>query len=410
MSRRTRIALAAALAVAAVGLAAWIAQLGRGLVLTDLQNGHFWGLYIAGLAFFVGNAAGGLVVTASIYLFGIRKLKPLGKLGAVTAFANVTAAMLIVVPDLGRPDRLWQMLLHPNFTSPLVWDVIVLSGYTLLTVAYLWILTLPDRARRGWRRAARLADPEATATRRARRLAPFALAFAVGIHVVTAWIFSTQSARGWWNTAAMAPDFIAVAVACGTAIVLLAAVLSYGTGEGIQPAYAALAKLLATALAIHLFLMANDFVVHAYATDSEFHRLLEATWGRHALGHAFEVIAPLAGAGLLLAAGVRRRAWLAGTACLLIVAGVFAHRLLLMPAAQNVIPLAVRPIGAQQGHWAMPIASGRPDVSGSVFLDYWPYAPSAIEWAVFAGVLAYAATVILLAVTKLPIIEREEAR
>ncbi|MDD2468040.1 MAG: polysulfide reductase NrfD, partial [Desulfobulbus sp.] len=64
-----------------------------------------------------------------------------------------------------------------------------------------------------------------------------ALLFAIGIHVVTAWIFSTQGARGWWHSPAMAPDFVSVAIAVGTTVVLLAGALAYGTGQQYEEAY-----------------------------------------------------------------------------------------------------------------------------------------------------------------------------
>ncbi|MDD2468039.1 MAG: polysulfide reductase NrfD [Desulfobulbus sp.] len=131
-------------AIFLMALCFWFYQLWHGLVLTNMVNSYSWGLYISGLAFFVGNAAGGLVLTSSIYLFGVKQLKPLAKLGALTAFANVTAAMLIVLPDIGQPLRLYNLILHPNFMSPLVWDVIVLNLYALASAIYLYILLLPE--------------------------------------------------------------------------------------------------------------------------------------------------------------------------------------------------------------------------------------------------------------------------
>jgi len=91
-----------------------------------MRNPYPWGLYISGLEFFVGNAAGGLVLSSLIYVFGVNKLKPFAKLGALCAFANVVAAMTIVIPDIGRPIKLFNLLLHPNFYSPLIWDIIAL--------------------------------------------------------------------------------------------------------------------------------------------------------------------------------------------------------------------------------------------------------------------------------------------
>ena len=111
------------------GFLSWTYQYKEGLVVTDMGNSYSWGLYVSGLAFFVGNAAGGLVLSSLIYLFGVKSLKPFAKIGALTAFANVTAAMFSILPDIGQPIRLYNMFLHPNFVSPLVWDVIVLNLY-----------------------------------------------------------------------------------------------------------------------------------------------------------------------------------------------------------------------------------------------------------------------------------------
>ncbi|KGO34605.1 hypothetical protein JT06_07385, partial [Desulfobulbus sp. Tol-SR] len=276
-----------------VAIAAWIYQLKEGLILTNLPNSYSWGLYISGLAFFVGNAAGGLVLTSSIHLFGVKKLKPLAKIGALTAFANVTAAMLIVLPDIGKPQRLLNLLLHPNFMSPLVWDVIVLNLYALAAAIYLYILMLPELTGRLAWLAIKVDDPPEFSERWAKRIAPVALMFAIGIHVVTAWIFSTQGARDWWFSPVMAPDFVSVAVAVGTTVVLVAAALAYGTGDSYQEAYRTLGLIIFMATCVHIFLMANDLVIHAWYGNAETHRIMAVAWGDFGLAHAFEVAAPL---------------------------------------------------------------------------------------------------------------------
>lgn len=390
-----------------VALAAWVYQLREGLILTNLQNSYSWGLYISGLAFFVGNAAGGLVLTSSIYLFGVKKLKPLAKLGALTAFANVTAAMLIVLPDIGKPFRLYQMLLHPNLMSPLIWDVVVLNLYAIVSAVYLYILLLPDLTG-SWRRwAIKVEDPHGFSEKWAKRIAPPALLFAIGIHVVTAWIFSTQGGRDWWHTPAMAPDFVAVAIAVGTTVVLLAGALAYGTGERYQDAYRTLGLVIFIATCAHLFLMMNDLVIHAWYGNSETRSIMAVAWDDFAWAHIFEVVAPLLGALLLLREKVRRSLTNLSLASALIIAGVFIHRFLLMPAAYNVGPMTMSPLGLPDQHWSLPIASGRFLPDRSTFVEHYAYSPSAIEIIILLGIVAYAVFIVLLAVDRLPILQRE---
>ncbi|MFV0436876.1 MAG: NrfD/PsrC family molybdoenzyme membrane anchor subunit [Desulfopila sp.] len=408
MSRTMRIGLTVSGVLFLVAFATWIYQLKEGLILTNMQNAYSWGLYISGLAFFVGNAAGGLVLTSSIYLFGVKKLKPLAKLGALTAFANVTAAILIVLPDIGQPIRLYNLLLHPNWMSPLVWDVIVLNLYALAAAVYLYILMLPDlTGKLGWL-AIKVDDPQAFSERWAKRIAPVALLFAIGIHVVTAWIFSTQGARDWWFSPVMAPDFVSVAIAVGTTIVLLAAALAYGVGERYQEGYRTLGLIIFIATCVHIFLMANDFIIHAWYGNAEAHRLMEITWGQFGAAHTFEVVAPLLGAWLLLRPGVLRSLPLVLLSGGLLVAGVFVHRFLIMPAAFDNVPMTITPFGLPESHWSLPIASGRffPDM-GTFFTSY-NYVPTLVEVVILLGVAAYAVFLVLLAIDRLPILVREQ--
>ena len=411
MSRNMKAGLVVAGLTMVAALGVWAYQLWRGLIVTDMQNGFTWGLYVAGLAFFVGNAAGGLVLSSSIYLFGATHLKPFARLGALTAFANVAAAMAIVLPDIGRPERLWNLLVHGNWTSPLVWDVAVLALYALVSLVYLGIMMVPDlpgRAGRWVRR--RTADPVAFSDRWSRRLAPFALLFAISIHVVTAWIFSTQGAREWWFTAALAPDFIAVAVAAGTAVVLMAAAIAHGARPELEHAYRSMAAIILGAVAVHLFLMFNDFFIHAWSRTDAASELLRQTWGEHLAGHLFEVAAPLLGAALLMVPAVRRSAagLVAGAGTLLL--GVLVHRFLIMPAAMNAVPLTMEPPGQPGTQWSMPIATGRYVEGVDVFARSWDYFPTWVEWTIFAGSVAFVVLVILAGVAALPVLEGRRAR
>lgn len=390
-----------------VALAVWCYQLKEGLILTNMENSFNWGLYISGLAFFVGNAAGGLVLTSSIYLFGVKQLKPLAKLGALTAFANVTAAMLIVLPDIGQPLRLYNLILHPNFMSPLVWDVIVLNLYALASALYLYILMLPELTGKLSWLAIKVENAHDFSERWAKRIAPVALLFAIGIHVVTAWIFSTQGARDWWHSPAMAPDFVSVAIAVGTTVVLLAGALAYGTGKHYEPAYRTLGLIIFMAICIHLFLMMNDLVIHAWYGNAETHRIMEIAWGDFAWAHIFEVAAPLLGAGLLMLPAVRRSLPLLALSAGILIAGVFVHRFLIMPAAYNNIPMTMTPLGLPNTHWALPIASGRFFPGMSTFLDQYSYTPSLVEVVILLGIMAYAVFLIVLAIAKLPILVKE---
>lgn len=389
-----------------VGLVAWIFQFKEGLVLTNLRNSYTWGLYIAGLAFFVGNAAGGLVLSSLIYLFGVDHLKPFAKIGALTAFANVTAAMVSVIPDIGQPARLYNLFIHAKLSSPLVWDVAVLSVYAVLSLVYLYLLMLPDLKGPLKKIALKVDNPKEFSQKLAKRLAPFSLVAAVGIHVITAWIFATQGARDWWYSAVLAPDFVAAAMASGTAVVLVVSLLAYGLQEQYRQAYRTMSIIIAVSFFIHLFFMYNDYFIHAWYGAAEALDTLSITFKEYLWAHAFEVLAPLAGVILLLNDKVRNSAGAMIASCCLLIGGILVHRFLLMPGAFDKIALTIHPLGLQDVDWSVPIASGRYDQALNTFVTEWHYFPSGVELAIFSGVLGFACFLIILAVDRLPIVDR----
>lgn len=406
MSMYKKLGLTVTGAMMMVGVVVWWIQYKQGLILTNMQNFYSWGLYVSALAFFVGNAAGGLVLSSMIYLFGVSHLKPFARIGALTAFANVTAAMLIVLPDLGQPFRILNLILHPQFRSPLIWDIIVLTLYAILSLTYLYLLMLPDLSSGPFKKfTLSVNDPSGFSEKWAKRIAPFSLVAAIGIHVVTAWIFSTQGARDWWHSAVMAPDFVAAAMASGTAFVLVVALLTYGLKDQHQEAYRTLFIFIAVCFFIHVFLMYNDFVINVWYGSAEAMETLSITLKQYLGVHAIEVLLPLAGVILLLNSRIRKHAVVMATAGIFIIFGILAHRFLLMPAAFNAIPLTIEPLGLQDIRWSVPIASGRFNPEMNTFVSHYNYFPSAVEVAIFLGVLAYACFLIIIAVDRLPILK-----
>lgn len=390
--------------IGALGAAAWVWQLQRGLIVTGMSNGFSWGLYISTMAFFVGNAAGGMVLSASIHLLGLKHMKPLARLGVLSALANVIAAVAMVLVDMGQPQRVLNTLLHPNFRSPLIWDVIALTGYGALCVVYLYVLMLPDLPGRWTRAVVRGRDASELAARWSKALSPFALVLAVSIHVVTAMIFSTQGSRHWWHTAALAPDFVAVAVTAGTAVVLIAAVLARGAGAEVQPSYRTMAAFIAVGFVLHLFFMYGDMAIVAWYGDEHALRALEVTVGRYLALHLVEVLVPAAAVLALLSARVRRNAAASVGAAAALLLGVFAHRYLIMPAAFEPTPLALEPLGASE-IWTVPIATGRyvPGAGMEAFATTASYAPTAVEAAITVGVVALAGLMMVLGSALLPV-------
>ncbi len=103
------------------------------------------------------------------------------------------------------------------------------------------------------------------------------------------------------------PDFVAAALASGTAVVMLVAGLCYGTAEKFQNAFRIMAIFSATAFLIHLFLMYNDFVIHAWYGTDHAKKTQAITLKEYGLAHAFEVLAPAGGGAATQRQGAKNR-------------------------------------------------------------------------------------------------------
>jgi molybdopterin-containing oxidoreductase family membrane subunit len=410
-------------AIAGLGLIAWAYQLYSGLIATNMRNPFSWGVYIATWAFFVGTAAGGLVVSSAIYLFGAKQLKPIAKVASLTAFLFAMGAMIILLPDIGRPDRLYNFLIHPNFRSMLPWDVIVLSAYAVVSAIYTYTLLYPDIVARGVKlpyygvvgkrdvSEAEMAKIKEESDRKAKRLAPIALPLAILIHTVTAWVLATQMARPWWYGGALAPTFIAAALATGPAIVILASLVVYGYKEKLEGTYALLAKVSAVSSIIMLFIYYNDFVVRLWWSAGREFDAVKIVFTRYPLLHATEMIFILLATVIFIKYPKDPRKLVQGS--LSVIVGVFAHRFLLLPPAYNIMPLRLPVVLHNETmEWSYPIAVGQ--VRGSllhpekIFSSFWSYSPSLVEVLITAGVMAFLVLAFLSLTRILPVTEAEK--
>ena len=195
------------------GAVAYAVQLRYGLIVTGMSDQVSWGFYIANFAFLVGIAAAAVLLVIPAYIFHREDIKSVVLIGEGLAVAAVLSAMLFVVVDLGRPDRMLHMLPmigSLNFPqSMLAWDVLVLSGYLALNLAIPFYVHYRHYQGR---------EPNFAA------YFPFvvlAIFWAISIHTVTAFLFSANSARPFWHIALLGPRFIATAFVSGPALIII---------------------------------------------------------------------------------------------------------------------------------------------------------------------------------------------
>lgn len=191
-----------------LGAVAYSQQLTHGLGLTGMSRSTTWGLYISQFAFMVGIAASGVMVVIPYYLHNFRPFAKMIILGEFLAVAAVITAVLFVFVDLGRPERVLNVLLYPSPHSIMFWDICVLGLYLLLNIIIGWAVLLADK--KGF------APPRWTKV-----LTIVSIPVAISIHTVTAFLFAGLPGKEYWLSAIMAARFLASAFASGPALLIL---------------------------------------------------------------------------------------------------------------------------------------------------------------------------------------------
>ena len=313
--------IACLILVAAVGFFFYMRQLDYGLGITGMSRDVSWGLYIAQFTFLVGVAASAVMLVLPYYLHDYKAFGKITVLGEFLAVAAVVMCILFVFVDLGRPARVLNVLLHPQPASILFWDMVVLSGYLLINIVTGWVIlscAKKDIPPPAW----------------IKPVIYLSIPWAISIHTVTAFIYAGLPGRSFWLTAIMAPRFLASAFASGPALLILVCLIlrRWGGFDAGEKAIQALAKIVAYALAVSLFLVGVELFTAFYSGipehEAQFIYLFAGLHGHTGLVGwmwAFAVLAAGALAVLLIPGLRKQETWLA-PACVAVFASLWIEK------------------------------------------------------------------------------------
>ena len=215
---------------------AYFRQLAFGLDVTGLNRPVYWGLYITNFVFFIGISHAGTLVSAILRVFGVEWRRPITRAAeAITVFALFLGAGNIII-DMGRPDRLLNMLAYGRLESPLVWDVVSVSIYLTASITYLYLPLIPDLAilrerpdLAPWRRRlyTKLSLGWTGTEKQKHRLerligimAVLIIPIAVSVHTVVSWVFA-MTVQPMWHSTIFGPYFVIGAIFSGIATLII---------------------------------------------------------------------------------------------------------------------------------------------------------------------------------------------
>ncbi len=272
-------------------LYAYAQQLEDGLVVTGMRDRISWGVYISSFVFFIGISHAGTLLSAILRVTKARWQLSVTRMAEFITVVALMVGALFPIIDLGRPDRVLNIIVHGRWQSPLLWDVFAISTYLAGSALYLYLPLIPDFAlcrdrlgpkASGWRRAFftlmalgwRGTPGQRRALDRAMTVMMIVIIpVAVSVHTVVSWIFA-MSLRVAFNTTIFGPYFVAGAIFSGiAAIVVLMAVLRkvLHLEEWItKRQFVSLGYLLAAFTLIMGYANLNEYITHGYKMESGF--------------------------------------------------------------------------------------------------------------------------------------------
>jgi molybdopterin-containing oxidoreductase family membrane subunit len=224
----------------------WYTQVSEGLVVTGMRSvynapnymgynisgGSPWGIYVTNFIFWIGISHAGIAISASVRLMNLNKYKVVARMAEVLTLVALPMAALSIVFDVGRPDRLFNLLSVGRFQAPLLWDLSAITTYFMGTIIYLYLSLRGDidklasrlpKREKFYRRLAMHYEGTATEkevhTKTLWWLAVAIVPIMVTVHSVVSFVFGLMVARASWYSTIFAIYFVVGAIVSGVAAV-----------------------------------------------------------------------------------------------------------------------------------------------------------------------------------------------
>src|ERR1035437_9518354 len=302
--RSTQIWVGSLLMVMGWGMYCYIHQLSHGLGVTAMRDYVSWGLYISTFVFFIGISHSGTLVSAILRITKQEWRRPITRSAELLTFVSLLFGGIQPIIDLGRPDRIANLVIFGRVQSPLLWDVISICTYFTGSTVFLFLPMIPDMAlcrdrltvvdsrfkkfkkwlytimSLGWQGTkSQWHRLEKTMTVMTIVIIPVA----VSVHTVVSYIFA-MTLRPGWNSTVFGIYFVAGALYSGSAGVILGMVAfrklyhleKYITAKHFD----LMGKIVLALTVIYAYLNLNEYWIPAYKmATAEGHLLSDLFYG-----------------------------------------------------------------------------------------------------------------------------------
>ncbi len=364
-------------AVIAWGGYAYYYQLRHGLIVTGMRDRISWGFYITNFVFFIGISHAGTLISAILRVSKAGWRTPVTRMAEFITVVALCCGGLFPIIDLGRPDRVLNVIIHGRWQSPIIWDVVAITTYLTASVTYLFLPMIPDLAlfrdrtsgiRKklytllavGWNGEKQQRTMLATALA---VMMILIIPIAVSVHTVVSWIFA-MNLRVSWNSTIFGAFFVAGAIFSGVAtLVIVMAILRkvYHLEEYItEKHFIYLGYLLGAFALIMIYANLSEYITTGYKMEAgeEFH-FRELFLNQFAGFWWYYVIGGLIVPPLLILMPWTRNIWGIVFAAVLIDIAMWFERYFIVVAALRVplMPYDARNYGPTWVEWSIITAS-----------------------------------------------------
>ena len=389
--------------VSVAGIIAYIDQVIKGQIVTNMNDYALWGIYISNFVFFVATSFVGAVTVSILRLTKNSWRTPVVRIAEIISLACIIMAGITIMIDMGRPDRLLYLFIHGRMQSPIIWDVIIIPTYIVICLLLLYFPLLPDLAllknhynktkpilskwygKLSFNWTGSLAQ-KAIQSKSIQIICILIIPAGFVLQTIDAWLFSTLFRVGWDSTN-MGAYFISGASVAGIgALVTVVYVIRkfYKLEEYITYFhFDKLGKLLVLTCLIYLYFNINEYVIPEFTSKKEeITHLNHLYTGQFAPLFWFVIVGGLIIPIVVLLFKSGRKPRPMFYMGLLVVLGSWWKRFLI------VTPTLLQPF--------LPI-QGVPE-------SWHHYFPSVHEWVITFGTLAMALLIITILVRYLPVI------
>lgn len=196
----------------------------------------YWTVMIVLYPYITGLVAGAFIVSSLYHVFGRAELKPIARFALFSSFVFLCFATLPLLFHLGRPERAFNIMITPHFTSAMAGFGFIYLTYLVILVIEIWFLVREELIEKGktwpWPfgfafRAASLFDD--TVNGETRRIdhkvvtffAALGIPVACTLHGYVGFLFGSIKANPWWSTSLMFPIFILSAIVSGISVLIM---------------------------------------------------------------------------------------------------------------------------------------------------------------------------------------------